>query len=355
MWLKLFSNCVPVKGFSRSIIYDLQMQSYFYIPNSICDEFLYGENKLSKETINKLPVGYVELLKEKNVVFETNKPELFPLINFEFNSSSLITNIIVDIHDNLNHELLIHSLNCFNSFVLIMNFDIKHSIEYLSSILKLYSDTKLKMVKCYFYWNQTYNRDDLISLYNEFPFSSFVVYNAPEGIILEFKETLVIQFDDIIDYNQDVYPWLFNVNLDLFSESQKLNSYFNRKLYIGKFGEIKNAPLSDEVFGHLQEIQKIEEFEAIINKPEFQKYWFANKDLIVVCKDCENRYMCVDPRVPKINENGAFFYEKMCLYNPYICMWSGEEGYVSIDECGRYSVENEFEVDISKVEESRFR
>ncbi|HSH68025.1 MAG TPA: membrane dipeptidase, partial [Bacteroidia bacterium] len=39
-YFNLFSNCIPVKGFSQSVICDLQMQRYEYIPNMLFEILL---------------------------------------------------------------------------------------------------------------------------------------------------------------------------------------------------------------------------------------------------------------------------------------------------------------------------
>jgi hypothetical protein len=39
-----------------------------------------------------------------------------------------------------------------------------------------------------------------------------------------------------------------------------------------------------------------------------------------------------------------------CTYNPYIAKWEGEEGYVSVEECGTYSKSKGFVVDEKKIE-----
>ena len=101
---KLFSNCIQVKGYNRSIICDLQKEDYFLIPNSLYDFFngdifeLNLNNKYlddEKTTINQ----YISFLLEKNLIFEINENEieLFPKLDLTWDYPSTISNAIFDI------------------------------------------------------------------------------------------------------------------------------------------------------------------------------------------------------------------------------------------------------------------
>jgi len=147
------------------------------------------------------------------------------------------------------------------------------------------------------------------------------------------------------------------VNYKLFTESQKHHIYFNRKLYIGTKGEIKNAPECKEEFGKVQDLKNTEELKEIIATKEFQKYWYVHKEICDVCKDCEFRHMCVGNRLPykrlglsQSKSKEQWFHKTECNYNPYICKWESEEGYKTLAECGVVSDETGFSIDHEKIE-----
>ncbi|MDR2836169.1 MAG: hypothetical protein LBV69_08270 [Bacteroidales bacterium] len=93
----------------------------------------------------------------------------------------------------------------------------------------------------------------------------------------------------------------------------------------------------------------IEELKELSFDIEFTKFWHINKDSTKICQDCEYRYMCIDDRMPIKVQNGEFFYKTKCPYNPYICKWQGEEGYVPIEECGTSGKETGFVPDEAKI------
>jgi hypothetical protein len=98
-------------------------------------------------------------------------------------------------------------------------------------------------------------------------------------------------------------------------------------------------------YGHISNTK----LEDVIALPEFQKWWHIKKDDIDVCKDCEFRHMCTDCRAFIKDPENIYSQPSKCTYNPYICKWEGEEGYVPVEECGTYSQETGFVPDKKKI------
>jgi len=44
-------------------------------------------------------------------------------------------------------------------------------------------------------------------------------------------------------------------------------------------------------------------------------------------------------------------YKEHCLYNPYIAKWEGDDGYISVKECGDYTNEAGFIPNHEKIME----
>jgi SPASM domain peptide maturase of grasp-with-spasm system len=348
-FLMLYSNCIPVKGYSRSVICDLQMQNYFFIPNSLYKVLTKKKTK-TFFTHNDIPNEYKQFLIEKNVVFEFGKElsNLYPRLDLNFFVPSKITNVIINVGNNNITTLLKDSLDELNCIALQLYFDESFILNDIRNVLSFFIDSRINTVECFFHWNETYSSDDIISLYTDFYFSCFVIYHAPDDVIKAFADALVIQFSEF-DREFVINPLCFNVNLKLFSESQSYNTYFNRKLFIGNNGEIKNDSNCDRVFGFVQNLTSTKDLISIISSEEFQRLWFVHKEMIEICRDCENRHMCVDSRIPFQNENGTWYHKTECIYNPYTAKWKGEEGYVPLEECGTYLGETNFVINKRKV------
>lgn len=73
--LKIVSNCIPVKGASRSIMYDLMRRSYFFIPNALSQVLAESENLSLDEIIEfygqenkEIIIEYLDFLKDKDSI-----------------------------------------------------------------------------------------------------------------------------------------------------------------------------------------------------------------------------------------------------------------------------------------------
>ncbi len=347
---KLFSNCISINGYSRSVICDLQMQKYFFIPNFLHKIFISNNNIISNKIKEILPPDIINFLLNKNVIFETDEPSLFPNINQNFQIPSFITNAIIEVPHNYNPEKLIKSLNRLNCIAIQLHFGKEFLLTEIRNFLSYFSDIRFITIECFVFWNDNdYNLNNLVSLYSDFSFSRYIIYNAPQYIKEKNNDSLIFHFQDFSNHVKEIFPLDFIVNTKLFTESQKHNTYFNRKLYIGKNGEIKNASECKEIYGNIKDIKNEDDLKTIIGKTEFQKYWFAHKEIIDICKDCEFRHLCVDSRVPIQRENGTWFHHTECQYNPYIAKWQGEENFVSASECGTYDNEKGFVLNKQKV------
>ena len=133
----------------------------------------------------------------------------------------------------------------------------------------------------------------------------------------------------------------------MFYESQCHNTCLNRKVCIDAEGNIKNCPAMAKSYGNIRDTT----LEEAINKPGFKDLWFICKDQIDVCKDCEFRYMCTDCRAFIKDPENIYSQPAKCTYNPYICLWEGQEGYVPVEECGTYSRETGFVPDKKRIAE----
>ena len=248
------------------------------------------------------------------------------------------------IDDYINFLNTLKSLNC-NYIVIIVSNSISKSF-----ILKI-----LKTIKKLCFFDTL-----LLSKYNDFVLSdefSSAVYNIsiPFKAIF-YNSPFEKNYSDILFFTQKKHQFifkkhqhLFNYNPKLFSESQSHHTYFNRKLYIGPNGEVKNAPECEETFGNFNDLKSPEDLKKIIQTRGFQRYWFVHKEITDVCKDCEFRHMCVDNRLPYERKKDAWYHKIECNYNPYIAKWEGEEGYRTLAECGVISNEHEFSIDHEKI------
>lgn len=104
----------------------------------------------------------------------------------------------------------------------------------------------------------------------------------------------------------------FYISFDHFHEAKLYNTFFNKKIFVDKHFALKLNPLDDFTLGDV--------FSNIfkLRKPESSWIWNINKDKVIICKDCEFRYMCLDDRIPSKRGDGLFYYKQKCIYDPLL-------------------------------------
>lgn len=343
----LASNCMVVEGYSRNTLQDLQNLNYIFIPNSILGFLLQNENIHQHDIIEKLI--------DNQIIFEIDESDAkhFPKLSLEWDFYGDVTNAIIEIDSSsafdikyiINHLI---NLGCYH-----LQFYIDCNNKILETISTLTKDSILNCIEIFIDGNKTMvDNNSLINICNlNKKIKSILIFNSTENKIIQQNENNWGSITSLTSQklNHGVDWNYFTSNIRLFSESQTFNIYFNRKLYISSAGEIKNAPETVLSFGNINDINSPIELKKIIQKADYQKYWYVKKDLIDVCKDCEFRYMCVDSRLPLQRDINSWYHEVECNYNPYICKWQGEEGYRTLQECGMRSDETGFYIDHDKI------
>ena len=318
--MKNFQNIRSIYGYKNRIQYDFNRQIF------------YGTTANENE-IFESPIKRSNYIKKENI----------------FLTPSLITNAIIDLDertDKVYINKIFQILEIFLCKHIVINILTVVDLLFIEKLIKSINDINLHEVLILFrYSDELYsdNFGNIVTCSNRI--KSAIIFESPFEKNFENLMHFTVKKKEIKNtksLNE------FNSNHILFSESQLHHTYFNRKLYIGPTGEIKNAPETEQVFGYIQDITE-DELKEIISSPHFQKYWFVHKGLIDVCKECEFRHMCVDNRVPIERKSNEWYNSLECNYNPYIGKWEGEEGYLSLADCGVISNEIGFIIDHEKV------
>ena len=63
-------------------------------------------------------------------------------------------------------------------------------------------------------------------------------------------------------------------------------------------------------------------FRSLAKSASFKKLWGITKDMIMICSDCEFRYMCVDCRILRSDQSNTYSKPLKCKYDPYTANWS---------------------------------
>lgn len=330
----LYANCIPVKGAKRSIICDLQLNRYRFIPNLLFDVIIENPNKsiteIKKKYENNLDEGidlFFDLLTKENFGFYADSPLDFPHLDLSWDSPLKITNGIIDIDDksNYNYISVIKQLNKINCEAIQIRFFDVISIELLKTIGSEIINSSFLYVEFIIKYSNTVLRKDLIQLVKSNPRIRIIfIYGSPKKKIINNEKS---NLGSLVYLQENISSSLhcgivnesyFNTNIQLFTESKNYNNCLNKKIAIDVNGNIKNCPSMSDSFGNVKNIS----VEKAIRLKEFEKYWKITKDDILVCKDCEFRYICTDCRAYIQDSSNILSKPAKCNYNPYEAIWA---------------------------------
>mgnify|MGYP003629679815 CR=1 FL=1 len=331
--LSLYSNCLLVKGASRSVICDTQQQILHYIPNSLYN-LLNEQLGKSVEDIkinyssqyDEIIDEYISFLEEKNCVFYTDSPDSFPKMSLDWHYPHKISNAILD-YDSLskyNIEKVLEELDELRCKSIQIRFFSEVDKKKILSILQFLDKIKSMITSVEIILkNSDWTTPPNIKLLflNNLRLTSFSVHSSNKNEIIEFGSKYAVYTDQIIDSEYHcgiISKNYFSINLTTFSEAFNKNSCLNNKISVDKRGKIKNCPSMSEDFGTVGLIN----LKDVIEQPKFNTIWNVTKDQIHVCKDCEFRYVCTDCRAYVEQPNEINSKPLKCGYNPYTTEWS---------------------------------
>ena len=327
-YYKLHSSCFIVKGISIGNIYDLRRGSIFFLPNSILDLLEnYASKKISTllndynnqlELINK----YLDFLIENEIIFFTNDLDHFPKISMSFRKPFRLDIVLMEIDNfdshkkNIFQDDMLSEIGC-TELVLISQTNATSNLE---KILKTLDKSKIQSV-IYLTDYKDYKPKKVSELTSNYlRLREVLIYNSPKITDKKSNNIIIFENNNIEDLLMrkiksinDLVP-----NLEVYIEAQKHNIFYNRRIYIDNENRIKHTINQKETYGNISN-ENI--FNIILDK-NFNYLWNITKDDIIVCKDCQFRYLCPDNRIPIYDEkNKKYYHIEECNYNPYTNQW----------------------------------
>ena len=346
--INLYSDVLGTFGYTRSLLFDSLKCEIHFLDNAVFSEL--KANEFRNISIDTVEQSFQDYLFDNNLIFDVHEDiaNSFPLINLEWDFPSIISNAVICVTEK-NCEFLnnILDLNFVSHFNFVFQDEINiASLELLFHFIQNQSCDSIEL---------TFTNPIDDNFKNEL---ELLIMNTKK--IIGFNNYAKVEFISLVELDELKFNRHMNNlhrldirlsrSLDHYAEAQNHHTYFNRKLFIDKTGEIKNAPEQTHTFGNLGQINSVHDLHNIVSTEEFKSHWFIRKDNTDVCKDCEFRYLCTDNRLPIQRNVGEWYHESECGYNPYICKWDDEEGYLSLTDCNVRSNENGFSIDHKKIE-----
>ena len=338
-YIKLYSNCIPVKGKSRSIICDVQRKRFEFIPNELYD-FLQEYNGIAIDQIRNdydedsqvIINEYINFLQEKNYLLLCDEEEVewFSELDIVWKSPSLIENAIIDVNENSQHDYknIINQLEGLGCTAIVYRFFSPVGSKELEHLFYLSARSCIEDIQVILPYSLSLNFSDFEELLSTYPrITSFLFHSFPEekeeqleSLYESLNKRISFTFQ-VIDSSAHcgfVSPAYFRLNLKSYTESKSFNNCLNKKISLDVDGNIKNCPALSDSYGSIKTVS----FEEALQVEGFKEKWTITKDQIEVCKTCEFRYICSDCRAFTQDNNNPFSKPLKCSYNPETMSWA---------------------------------
>ncbi|WP_430405831.1 grasp-with-spasm system SPASM domain peptide maturase [Fluviicola sp.] len=327
--LKLYPNVIPVRGYNRSLLVDLQKAKSHLVPNDLID-FLEQDISAVEEYENFI------IENELGIFIDREIGACLTPLPTDYYPASAINNAILELNENSSWSLpsVLNQLDELGAQFLEVRFLDFYSVVKNLRILQFYSnETTIESIQIMVPFHKDL-KAYLDSSLNErfFRLSTILIYNASEGFELDVNfYKLVFTRQEAVSHEHcgNISMHHFRQNTQSYVRGQNYNSCLAHKISVDRNGFIGNCPSMHETFGHVDD----KSFAEVLQEKKLQMKWQLTKDKISICSVCEFRTICSDCRAFTMEntENGK---PSKCGYNPFISLWKGEENYLSEQDCG---------------------
>jgi len=330
-YFHLFSCCIPVKGYKKAVVCDLQRNIIQPISLPLY-EILVDDNEYNTASIEDITLKYG--VKEKQLIEEyitflyhnqfgytTDKPLAAIRLNLnDYVESRSITNAIVDFDPNSTHSLcqIMPQLNELSCIALELRYYFSVSSKILTGELGYTQGSTLNILEVVVEYSDEYQLEKVMKIKESFPvLKKITISHSQENVVYKSDDLSVIYTTETIADERccGVTNELYCIaETRLFLESVHFNSCLNKKIAVDKTGQIKNCPSMKRSFGFIGTTK----LKDVLKDENFRKIWRINKDQIEVCSDCELRYVCQDCRAYLEDNQNIYSKPLKCNYNPYV-------------------------------------
>lgn len=336
-YLYIYADIFFVKGYTRTMVCDLNKNKWFFIENDYYDIVIEFKSRKINDVINLVSGAsasqlclFIESFIDNDFAEIVDDISNFPPLKLEYDSPNPINNAIIDIDEQSNYDVdkLSAELDKLNCKFLQIRIYYAPDISFITELILKFSSRDLNSIQLLLKYQDSITLAQYQSLTVSFPMISFTIYSSPFNKIYESDLNIILNTLGYVHYikqeitscnscgiiNQAVMTLPAEVHL--FMENITHNNCLNRKISIDINGEIKNCPSMETSYGNTNQTSLIE----IAENKDFQSLWTINKDQISVCQDCEYRYVCSDCRAYTVD--GIMSKPSKCNYDPYQGQWT---------------------------------
>ncbi|MBP5982708.1 MAG: hypothetical protein KA734_03220 [Fluviicola sp.] len=348
----LYPNCIIVQGYSNSIVLDIYRQRMFRFDSELVPCF---------EDLDLLQVLETKALLENSIIKRLVELDYLTSSSSHFESTNSFTEYespfpvdcwIVELkgEDSLISNLLVTYLQKVGAIAIQLIFS-ESSIDTIKKNLLYIKQTNVDYVEVVVKEGKKYEAD----FENIFKLDDRVrlIFSEDQAYLNRKVEFVKKQnFSGwVIRQNSasNISDKSFDINEIVYLESLNHHPFYNKRFFLDASGFFMSYQDSRQTLFNINSMKSISDIQDVVQDIDMIKFWDVSTKKIEVCMDCEFRNCCITDKIP-MNRNGDnWYYYEECNYNPYIAKWEGEDGYLTLAECGVISNENEFSIDHENI------
>ncbi|HJT72587.1 MAG TPA: hypothetical protein VJ720_01190 [Chitinophaga sp.] len=302
LYFKLYAHNVPVNGGDRSAIYNLHAGTVVMISRVQYDVL----KDTPHHTIEQLGLryapaqpelvyNYMQTLVSNDLGFLTKEPQRFPDVPVQWHLPAHLHIAVLDV--NKKYYALQPVLRQLDQLLckhleLRMHLDqfTQRQITGLLDYLNTAVFRSVSWITEYAPWISMEKMEEYHKNYGKL--EHLLVYNAPEIPEKPSSSGIGWTSGGIDEWNDgpSSYKDKHVINMHYFMEAQQHNPYFNRRVYIDKWGNIRNSQSDGKVFGNVND----HVLSTVIRSSEFREKWLISPDKVPRAQRDPLRYAKVD-------------------------------------------------------------
>ena len=338
-------DCIVVKGFLRSVIYDLGRQRYYFIPHQLGDLI---RNKKSLQQLMQFPKDeteqdYATFLSAQEIAIripESQEKYFKPLSQSWSYPFGLMRCFLKIENDTPALQAILRKLQ--DASIYELNLVVRS--EQVDDVAQALEQFYFPGVNLFLYTPA--DPEQIARLSHQYPALSFFVTGSEAPAVSDqYQPGNNVQYRAQLPFGKAPGPDDMYVTISAFTETRLHNLFFNKAIFLKDDGYIYDPSWKKSNREFLSY-----DLEQIDQDAFFTTTWNADKNHTDICRSCEFRRMCNDPRVPQKRAGRDEYYHKSpCNYNPFIAKWRNEEGYLSQEELGTISNAAAYSHDLKKI------
>lgn len=342
-YIFVYSDCVPVAGYTASAIYDLTRGLISTFPSAYYYFFELFRTRRVHEILADLSaeecadfVEFLDFLLAHEYITVVEDAAGFPEISKSWDEPCTIHDAIIDVREHHHdYRKIIEGLDLLGcQHLQVRAYTRMFGLADLAQLARLCHGTSIQTLEAVLAHDPARSVDDYVSVaITNRILASLVIHSADDErtinvdygargssaklVAMEIRMT-VKPIESHLDCGYITTRQLLSPNTPTFNELLRFNGCLNRKVSIDERGDVRNCPAMSESFGDHQAVSLTD----IVGREDFRRAWAAKNDEIRVCRDCPYRYACTGCRALLEDPDAADSKPLKCGYDPYTDTWA---------------------------------